>query len=101
MAAAVFAAPVNAVSVNLPYPVTVGSTTLPAGQYVMSGFEMAGEDLFVVRGEHTQPVTLRGMRIDSDSDKTEVTLSKDGDTWHFDKLTVAGEGEAYQFVGVK
>jgi hypothetical protein len=68
---------------------------------VISSFEMAGEDLFVVRGEHTAPVTLRGVRVDSDSDKTEVTLSKDGDTWHLQKLTVAGEGEAFEFLGTK
>ncbi len=101
MTAAMFAGPVNPITVTLPHAVTVGSAVLPAGQYVMSSFEMGGEDLFVVRGERTAPVTLRGVRIDSDSDKTEVTLSKDGDTWHFDKLTVAGEGEAFQFLGGK
>jgi hypothetical protein len=101
MAAAVFAGPVNPVTVNLPEPVAVGSTTLPAGQYTMTSFQMGGEDFFVVRGEHTPAVTIRGTRVDSDSDKTEVTLTKDGDTWHFDKLTVAGEGEAYRFAGAK
>lgn len=101
MAAAVFAGPVNAVSVTLPHPVTVGATTLPAGAYVISSFEMGGEDLFVVRGEHTAPVTLHGQRVGSDSDKTTVEFSKDGDTWHFEKLTIAGEGESFQFMGAK
>jgi len=101
MAGMALAAPLNPVTVTLPYPVTVGSTTLPAGEYVMSSYEMGGEDLFVVRGEHTPAVTLRAQRIDSDSDKTELTLKKDAETWHLDKLNVAGEGEAFQFFGAK
>jgi hypothetical protein len=101
MAGAMLAAPVNPITVNLPYPVTVGSTTLPAGQYEMNSFEMGGEDIFVIRGEHTQPVTVRAQRMESDSDRTEVTLTKDSETWHLDKLTVAGEGEAFQFFGGK
>ena len=64
---------------------------------MMTSYQMGGEDLFVMRGDHTPVVTVRGQRIDSDSDRTEVTLKKDGDTWHFDKLKVAGEGEAYRF----
>jgi hypothetical protein len=95
------AAPVNAITVTLPHDVTVGSTELPAGHYTITSAEMGGEDLFVLRGEHTAPVTVRGVRTESDSDKTEVTLSKTGDTWRLEKLNIAGEGEAFQFLNTK
>jgi hypothetical protein len=101
MAGAMLANQVNEVTVTLPHAVTVGSTTLPAGQYVIGNFEMGGEEFFVVRGDHTPAVTLRSEREPAETDKTEVVLSKDGDQWHFDKLTIAGEGEAFQFVNVK
>jgi hypothetical protein len=101
MGTAMFAAPINPITVNLPHSVTVGSITLPVGQYVITSFEMGGEDLFVVRGEHTTAVTLRGVRVDSESADTKVTFSKDGDNWRFDKLTVAGESEAFQFLNAK
>ncbi len=101
VAAGAFGAAVNPVNVTLPHAVSVGSVTLPAGQYVISNFEMGGEDFFVVRGEKTPAVTLRGVRVESDADNTAVTFSKDGDTWHFNRLTVAGEGEAFQLMGGK
>jgi hypothetical protein len=98
MAGAMLAAgPVNPVTVTLAQPVTVGSTTLPAGQYVITSFEMGGDDLFVVRGDKTAPVTLIGVPSDDPSDKTQVVLSKDGDKLHFSKLTVAGTG-AFEFI---
>lgn len=101
MAGLTLAAPVNPVTVNLPYPVTVGSATLPAGQYEMSNYDMGGEEIFVIRGEHTSPVTVTAQRVESDSDRTEVTLTKENDGWRLDKLTIAGEGEAFQFAGGK
>jgi hypothetical protein len=88
---------VNPVTVTLTQPVTVGSAVLPPGQYVMSNFEMGSDDLFVVRGEKTGPVTLLAVRSDDPSDKTEIVLSKDGDKLHFSKLTVEGVG-AFDFV---
>ncbi len=52
MAGAMLAAgPVNPVTVTLAEPVSVGSVTLPAGQYVMTSYDMGGEEFFVVRGE--------------------------------------------------
>jgi hypothetical protein len=101
MAGLTFAAPLNPISVTLPHAVTVGATVLPAGHYTMSSIEMGGESLFVVRGDNNETVTLRGARVEDNSDKTEVTLTTDGDSWHFDKLTVAGESEAFQFSGSK
>jgi hypothetical protein len=99
MAGAMLAAsPLNPITLTLAQPVSVGSVTLPAGQYVMTSYEMGGDEFFVVRGEKTQPVTLLATRTEDASDKTEVTLAKDGDKWHFSKLTVAGEGTAFEFL---
>ncbi len=96
MGGAAIAGQLNEVKVTLPHPVTVGSTTLPEGQYRINSFEMGGQEFFIVRGEHTPAVTLLSERVDADSDKTQLTLSKDGDQWHFDKLTIEGEGQAFQ-----
>jgi hypothetical protein len=102
MAGATFAGQINEVRVNLPHPVTVGAVTLPVGEYEISNFEMGGEEMFIVRGDHSPVITLASARTDAGTtDKTELTLTKDGDQWHFDKLTVAGEPQAFQFLNVK
>jgi len=101
MTGAMLAGQINEVKVTLPHAVTVGSTVLPAGQYQITNFEMGGQDFFIVRGDHTPTVTLPSERIEGETDKTEVVLSKDGDQWHFDRMTVAGEGATYQFQNAK
>jgi hypothetical protein len=101
MAGGLFAGQINEITVTLPHAVSVGSTTLPAGQYVISSFEMGGEEIFIVRGNHTPVVTLLSERTGGDAGKTQVTLSKDGDQWHFDKLSVEGDNSTYQFVNSK
>jgi hypothetical protein len=101
MAGAMGAAQMNEITVALPQAVTVGTITLPVGEYKITNFEMGGQDFFVVRGDHTPTVTLTSERVLGDTDKTEVVLSKDGDQWHFDKLRVAGEGATYQFMSAK
>jgi hypothetical protein len=93
---AALAGQLNEIKVTLPHPVTVGSATLPVGEYTIDSFEMGGQEFFIVRGEHTPAVTLLSERVDADADKTQVTLSKDGDQWHFDKLTIEGESQAFQ-----
>ena len=99
MAGAIFAASPNTISVNLPHAVTVGSTTLPSGQYTMTAVPMSdGNDYFVVRNDKTA-VTLQAQRIEAaDGNQTRVVFSKDGDAWHFDKLFVNGDQSAYEFV---
>jgi hypothetical protein len=74
---------------------------LPEGRYTISNFEMGGQEVFIVRGDHTPTVTLTSERIEGETDKTEVVLSKDGDRWHFDKLMIAGEGSSYQLLNTK
>jgi hypothetical protein len=94
---------VNRITVTLPHAVTVGSVTLPIGEYTISSLEMSdGEKYFIVRGAHTPVVTLQGQKADattSTSNATQVVFSKDGDEWHFEKLFA--RGFSYQFVNAK
>ena len=100
VAGAMFAGSPNTITVTLPHSVTIGSKTLPSGQYTMSPVEMNdGNEYFVVRGEKMPAVTLQAQRIDpSDDNKTRLILSKDGDNWHFEKLFVEGDQIGYEFV---
>ena len=45
---------------------------------------------------------MSALRIDApDQGKTEVVFTKDGDTWHFDKMFIEGEGIGYEFLNLK
>jgi len=87
------------VNLNLPHAVTVGSTTLPSGQYTLTTMEMNdGNEYFIVRGQNAPTVTLQAQKINNnESDKTHVVLSKDGDTWRFDRLYIEGDSTGYEF----
>jgi hypothetical protein len=102
MAGVMFAAEVNPVTVTLPHAVTVGSTTLPSGEYTISSVDMADGELFVVRSANNPTVSLLAERIESpDQDKTQMIFAKEGDNWHFDKLFIQGDAIGYQFVNGK
>jgi hypothetical protein len=99
-AASMFAAQIGDLKVTLPHSVTVGSTTLPSGTYTISAVEMAaGDEYFVVRGEKTTPVVLPAMKAENDTtaEKTAITFAHDGDTWRFEKISIAGESTSYEF----
>ncbi len=104
-AGALFAASISPVKVMLPEAVTVGSTTLPSGEYTISSVDLNdGNSWFVVRSERGQAITtLHAQRINpsASSDKTQVTLEKDGDAWRFDKLFIRGDKSGYQFTDWK
>jgi hypothetical protein len=100
VAGAMLAGSISPVTVNLPHDVTVGSTTLPSGQYTITSIDMRdGNEYFVVRPEHGAAVTLPAYKIDARdvANKTEVTLQKDGSAWRLDKIFVQGDANAYQF----
>ncbi len=100
MAGAVAASNGTQVSVTLPHSVTVGSTTLPSGDYTITTIDMAGEDIFVIRAENGSAVaTLQAQKVilATRAEKSGVSLSKDGDTWSIDKLVVEGDGVEYHF----
>jgi len=102
MVGVMLAGEVNPVTVTLPHAVTVGSTTLPSGEYTISSVDMADGELFVVRSANGATVSLLSEKIEApDQDKTKVVFTKDGDNWHFDKLFIQGDETGYQFVNVK
>jgi hypothetical protein len=105
LAGAMFAGSVNRVTVTLPHAVTVGATTLPSGEYTLSAIDMGdGNEYFVIRSENTPAVTLSAQRIDAAgaTGKTQVTIQKDGDSWHLDKLFVHGsDNSGFQFLDQK
>jgi hypothetical protein len=104
MAGAAFAAGGNTVSVTLPQAVSVGSATLPSGQYTITESSLAdGNSLFVFRSEKGEAtVAVASKNADPSADqKTEVVLSKEGGTLHLDKLFIEGDGVGYQFAETK
>jgi hypothetical protein len=102
IAGGLMAASPTRINVTFPHAVTVGSTTLPSGNYTISTLDMSDGEYFVIRGEGALVVTLQAMKIDPDQlDKTQVIFSQDGDTWHFEKLFVQGDGTGYQFLNGK
>ena len=97
-ACALMAASTSVVTVNLPQPVKVGSTTLPSGEYSISPLNMTGgDDVFVIRSAKGAAITMQAQKLAPPvtNGDTHVVLAKDGDTWSIDKLFV--DGAAYQF----
>ena len=101
-ASALLAGNTALVTVTLPHAVTVGAATLPSGQYTISSVDMAsGDDILVIRSEKGNVVaTLQAQKtyLNNRAEKSQVVLSRDGDTWNLDKLFVEGDGISYQFV---
>ena len=99
IAGAMLAAPIHSVNLTLPHAVTVGSTTLPEGQVTVSTVEMNdGNGYLVVRSESGMAVTLPAQKVDFvEPGKTQITLQKDGNSWHFGKLSINGDTAGYQF----
>ena len=102
---ALLAGSISPVKVTLPEAVTVGATILPGGEYTISSVDLNdGNSWFVVRSEHGQTITtLHAQRINpiASEDKTRVTLAKDGNAWHLDKLFIRGDESGYQFTDQK
>jgi len=104
MAGAMLAGSIDRVTITLPQAVTVGSTMLPSGEYTLSPVDMGdGNEYFVIRSEHGAAISLTARKIDAEETdgKAQVTLQKDGDSWHLDKLFVPGSSVGYQFVDRK
>jgi len=101
MAGALLAGIGNEISVALPHAVTVGSATLPAGNYKLTEFTMNGKDYFAVRGENGAVAALPAVLTGEDASRTEVVFSKDGETWRFNRLAIAEDGTVYSFPNLK
>jgi hypothetical protein len=99
-ASAMFAAPLNEVTVNVPHEVTVGSTVLPAGEYAMLPYESSnGAEFFIVRSNNTSLVVPVQKVEGETATKTAVTFSENGGAWHLGHLSVEGETTSYDFSG--
>ena len=99
-----WAAEPSPIVVTLPHAVTIGNTVLPSGEYTISPIDVAnGDEYFVVRSAHSSPVTLQAQKVpvSDESLATQLVFTREGDTWHFDKMIVEGQGSGYQFVNVK
>jgi hypothetical protein len=96
-----FAATVNDVKVTLTHPATVGSTTLPSGNYTLSPMETSdGAGFFVVRGNNVAPVVIPVQKVvGATAPKTELTITETGNDWRIEKLSIEGESTAYAFSG--
>ena len=101
LACGLFAGTTALVTVNLPHAVTVGNATLPSGQYTISAVDMAsGDDLFIIRsGKGNTAITIQAQKVmlPTHSEKTQVTMSKDGANWTLDTLVVGGTDVSFQF----
>lgn len=101
MTAGLFAATTAVATVTLPHAVTVGNTTLPSGQYTISAVDMAsGDDVFIIRADKGNAVaTLQAQKVilSTQAEKTQITVSKDGETWSLDKMVIEGADVSYQF----
>lgn len=98
-AGAMFAAPLsNDVTITVGHEITLGSTTLTGGTYTMSPMETSdGSEYFVVRSGNAA-VVVPAKKVEGEAAaKTAVTISEDGGTWKFEKLSIEGQTTSYEF----
>jgi len=98
-AGAIWASPVSDITITLPHAVTVGSAVLPGGRYTLSPMEAKdGAEYFVLRGQNIEPLILPTQKSEDKAaaTKSQVTLTKDGDTWHLGKLSIEGDTTSYE-----
>lgn len=102
----------NTVDITLPESVSIGSTTLPGGQYRISEIPLAGaQSMFVFRddkGETAAVVTASKNVSPTDvnswggSQKTEIVLSPGEDgTLYLNEMFVEGDSAGYRFLNLK
>ena len=91
------------VLVDLPYAVTIGSTTLQPGHYVIRQLESAGGG-----GRVLQIFSNEGMKLETSSmtipaldnntpQNTKVVLHHYGNDYYFDKIWIQGKDYGYEF----
>ncbi len=91
------------IKVTLPYPVMIGSTQAPAGEYAIQVLSDAASGplmLFSSRNgfaveAFATAIPLNGRAISS---KTEIVLKRQGDTRELDKILVEGRDIGYEFL---
>jgi hypothetical protein len=95
---------VDIVKVTLPHGATVGTITLPAGEYTIRDLTDGGSSSSVLQilPEKGKGVTAVVMRISEPNNKradhTQVVLQHSGDTYQMDKIWLEGRDYGYELL---
>ncbi len=92
------------VKVTLPHETTVGTTTLPAGEYTIRGLTDDGSSSSTLQirsatGGYTAAVALRIQEpLSKRAEQTQVLLRRDGDKYQLDTIWLEGQDYGYEFL---
>ena len=95
---------VDIIRVTLPHGATVGTTTLPAGDYTIRDLTDRGSSsaVFQILSEKGSSVTAVVMRISEPNNKradhTQVILQHSGNTYQMDKIWLEGRDYGYELL---
>ena len=104
LAASATAQMVDIVKVTLPHGATVGTITLPAGEYTIRDLTDGGSSSSVlqIQPEKGKAITAVVMRISEPNNKradhTQVVLQHSGDTYQMDKIWLEGRDYGYELL---
>jgi hypothetical protein len=89
---AAFAAPVDTFTARFSTPVMIGDKTLPAGEVTFNVLHGTSSMLLVARSANNDAamIVVNRQYETEESGKSEVTLSKSGNTLKVEKVTVDG-----------
>jgi hypothetical protein len=91
------------VSVNMPYPVTIGQKTLPPGEYLIRPLTNGGGSrvLGIFSGDerkHEATVMTIPALDRRTPEETKIVLHRFGDEYYFDKIWIQGKDYGYEFI---
>ena len=93
---------IQAVTVKFPFPVTVGSRTLPAGDYTISTFDFSSDaPIFLVRGTKGSAIAFATSRTETAPHtltKDDVVLSVEGDKHVLSQVRLQDTDSVYEIV---
>ena len=85
---------IDVLMVNLPYPVNVGGTTLPAGAYTIRTEDLgSASPILVFQSENGASAAVPVMKIARPSNnggKAELVIDRRGDSYKLDKIWMDG-----------
>ncbi len=93
---------IQTVTVKFPFSVTVGSRTLPAGDYTISTFDFSSDaPIFLVRGAHGSAIAFATARTEAAPHtltKDDVVLAVDGDKHILTQVRLQDTDSVYEIV---
>ena len=93
---------VQTVSVKFPFAVTVGSKTLPAGQYTISPLDNSGEaPIFLVRGSNGSAVAFAAARFNTPKHpllKDDVVIEVTGDKHILSQVRLQASDSVFELI---